>query len=173
MSARTRLAVATVAALGLTAGVAGLATAAPALRAPVSTTSSTSSTTTSMAAPTTTVASSTSVAVLQAVAVSPSTVSPGGSTTVSGTCEADSSGFAMSTAFVHDATHDFAGVGAVPFTTDASGHFSVTATVATTTASGSYPVSIRCGGGVLAVGATLTVGPAAATPVPAQPTFTG
>jgi hypothetical protein len=171
MSARTRLAVATVAALGLTAGAAGLAAEAPALRAPA-TTSSTSSTTTTVA-PTTTLASSTSTALLRGVAVSPTTVSPGGTTTVSGTCEADTTGFAMSAAFVHDATHDFAGVGAVPFTTDGNGHFSVTATVATTTASGSYPVSIRCGGGSLGVTATLTVGPAAATPVPAQPTFTG
>jgi hypothetical protein len=171
MSARTRLATATVAALGFTAGVAGLAAAAPALRAPATTTSTSS--TTSTVAPTTTLSPSTSAPLLQAVVVSPSTVSPGGTTTVSGTCEADSTGFALSTAFVHDATHDFAGVGAVPFTTDASGHFSVTATVAATAASGTYAVSIRCGGGTLGVSATLTVSPAVATPVPAQPTFTG
>ena len=89
--------------------------------------------------------------------VSPSTVAAGGSVTVSGNCEPNTSGFALSTAFLHDASHDFAGVGAVSFTTDASGNFSATATIPTSRAPGHYTVTARCGGGNLGVQAPLTV----------------
>ena len=57
------------------------------------------------------------------IAVSPHTQHAGGSVQVSGTCEAGTSGFAISRAFLHDTTHDFAGVGAAPFTTDSQGRF--------------------------------------------------
>ena len=53
----------------------------------------------------------------------------------------------MSQAFFHDTAHDFAGVPAVPFETDAAGNFSVHATVPTSRAAGTYTVTFRCGGG--------------------------
>ena len=79
--------------------------------------------------------------------VSPSSVGAGGSVHVSGTCEANTGGFAISHAFLHDATHDFAGVGAASFSTDATGAFSVDAQIRASTAPGTYTVSGRCGGG--------------------------
>lgn len=90
------------------------------------------------------------------IAVSPATVVGGRQVTVSGTCEASTSGFAISTAFPHDAAHDVAGVGAAAFTTDAAGSFHVNALVAASTPLGTYHVSARCGGTV-GVEATLTV----------------
>ena len=99
--------------------------------------------------------------------VSPSTQAAGGSVQVSGTCEANSSGYAISHAFLHDAGHDFAGVGAVSFSTDASGSFSVTAQIPAGTAPGSYEVSARCGGGNLGITATLTITSGTPTAVPA------
>ena len=65
----------------------------------------------------------------QSLQVTPSTVAAGGSVQVSGTCEPNTSSFALSRAFLHDATHDFAGVGAASFSTDAAGRFTVTALV--------------------------------------------
>jgi hypothetical protein len=100
--------------------------------------------------------------------VSPTSAPAGGSVQVSGTCEATTSGFALSHAFLHDATHDFAGVGAAPFQTDAAGSFSVTAAIPTSIAPGSYDVTARCGGGNLGLTATLTVTASGApTAVPA------
>lgn len=99
--------------------------------------------------------------------VTPHTVPAGGSVQVSGTCESHTTGFAISPAFVHDASHDFAGVGAVPFTTNAGGAFSVTAQVAAATAPGTYSVTARCGGGNLGISASLTVTAAVPTAVPA------
>ncbi|HEV7171514.1 hypothetical protein [Pedococcus sp.] len=106
------------------------------------------------------------------LAVSPSSQHAGGSVQVSGTCEAGTSGFAISSAFVHDATHDFAGVGAAPFTTDSQGRFATTAMIASATTPGSYTVSARCGGGNIGVTATVMVTsrssvPSAPTQVPA------
>jgi hypothetical protein len=89
--------------------------------------------------------------------VNPHTTAAGGSVQVTGSCEANTTGFAISPAFVHDASHDFAGVGAAPFSTNAAGAFSVTAQVASTTAPGTYSVTARCGGGNLGISATLTV----------------
>ena len=51
------------------------------------------------------------------------TVSAGGSVEVTGTCDPNSEGFAISTAFLHDAAHNFAGVGAAASHTDPAGHF--------------------------------------------------
>jgi len=89
--------------------------------------------------------------------VSPSTVPAGQSVQVSGSCEANTTGFALSTAFLHDASHDFAGVGAVSFNTNAAGAFSAQASIPATTSPGTYPVTARCGGGNLGISATLTV----------------
>ena len=91
------------------------------------------------------------------IAVSPSSQHAGGSVQVSGSCEAGTSGFAISRAFLHDATHDFAGVGAVPFTTDSRGHFATTAMISSAAMPGSYTVSARCGGGNIGVTATVVV----------------
>ncbi len=98
-----------------------------------------------------------SPAAAASLSVTPSTVAAGGSVTVTGSCSPNSPGFAISSAFLHDATHDFAGVGAVSFTSDASGNFSATASVPASRAPGSYTVTARCGGGNLGVEATLTV----------------
>jgi hypothetical protein len=89
--------------------------------------------------------------------VNPHTVAAGGTVQVSGTCEAHTTGFAISPAFVNDASHSFAGVGAAPFNTNAGGAFSVTAQVAPGTAPGSYSVTARCGGGNLGILVPLTV----------------
>jgi hypothetical protein len=96
--------------------------------------------------------------------VSPNSVVAGAVVQVSGNCEAHSSGFAISTAFRHDASHDFAGVGAVSFSTDASGAFSVSAQVPASIAPGTYSVGARCGGGNLGISASLTVTSHGGTP---------
>jgi hypothetical protein len=89
--------------------------------------------------------------------VSPARVAPGGTVHVTGTCESNTSGFAISPAFLHDAAHDFAGVGAVSFTSDAAGGFAAYAQIPASRASGTYTVTGRCGGGNLGVSATLEV----------------
>lgn len=99
--------------------------------------------------------------------VTPTTAPAGSQVRVSGTCDPNTGGFAISTAFLHDATHDFAGVGAVPFDTNGSGAFSVRAQIPATRTPGTYQVTARCGGGNLGIAATLTVTPAAPTGVPA------
>jgi hypothetical protein len=104
------------------------------------------------------------------LAVHPGSVSAGGSVQVTGSCEANTTGFAISHAFLHDASHDFAGVGAVPFNTNAAGKFAVSAQVPASIAAGSYTITARCGGGNLGVTATLTVTAAAGSPATAPPT---
>lgn len=105
------------------------------------------------------------------IAVSPSSQHAGGSVQVSGTCEASTSGYAISSAFRHDATHDFAGVGAASFTTDSMGHFATTAMISSAATPGSYTVSARCGGGNIGVTATVVVAPASSVPSgPSVPT---
>src|SRR5262245_6680454 len=91
------------------------------------------------------------------VAVSPSTVAPGGAVVVSGTCDPSSSGWAMSDAFIHDASHDFAGVPAQAFTTDANGNYAVAATIDVNATPGQHTISARCGGGLLPDTPTFTV----------------
>lgn len=105
--------------------------------------------------------------------VTPSSVAAGGTVQVSGTCEANTSGFALSHAFLHDASHDFAGVGAVSFTTNASGSFSATATIPASTTPGSYDVTARCGGGNLGITAALLVTAASSGQPTAVPAGTG
>lgn len=99
--------------------------------------------------------------------VSPSTVPAGGSVKVSGTCEASSGGSVISHAFLHDATHDFAGIGAVQFETDAAGDFSAVAQIPRAITPGAYDVTARCGGGNLGISLSLTVTTGAPTGVPA------
>jgi len=103
------------------------------------------------------------------LAVHPGSVNAGGSVQVTGSCQANTTGYAISHAFLHDASHDFAGVGAVPFNTNASGTFAVTAQVPASIAAGSYSITARCGGGNLGVSATLTV-TAGSDPASAPPT---
>jgi hypothetical protein len=122
--------------------------------------------------------------------VTPASTHAGGSVTVSGSCDPDTSGYAISDGFVH--TEDFAGVPAVSFSTDGDGKFVVAATIAPTTAAGTYSVSVRCGGGLLGMTASydvlewVVVAPptvptppkppvkvAPATPVHATPHYTG
>jgi hypothetical protein len=91
------------------------------------------------------------------LAVTPVTVPAGGTVTVTGSCTPATPGTALSSAFLHDATHDFAGVGAVVFTTDTAGNFSSTAEIPAATAPGRYTITARCGGGNLGIQATLTV----------------
>jgi hypothetical protein len=84
-------------------------------------------------------------------------------------CEANTDGFALSHAFLHDAAHDFAGVGAAPFHTDAAGGFSVTVQIPASIPPATYDVGGRCGGGNFPILASLTVtaGSAPPTAVPA------
>jgi hypothetical protein len=89
--------------------------------------------------------------------LSASRVAQGGLVTVSGQCEPSTSGDVISAAFLHNAGHDFAGVGAVSFTTGTSGKFSVVATVPRTRSAGTYGVTARCGGGNLGLSRSLTV----------------
>jgi hypothetical protein len=105
--------------------------------------------------------------------VTPTSVAAGDAVQVSGTCEPTTTGFAISQALLHDATHDFAGVGAASFTTDTAGSFAVTAQVPASITPGSYAVTGRCGGGNLGISATLTVTAAAAGPPTAVPAGTG
>jgi len=88
----------------------------------------------------------------------PSTVvAGGGKLFISGTCEANTSGFIISHAFAgQPSVGEFAGVPALPFTTGSAGTFGVGLTIAPTVAPGAYSVSVRCGGGLAASG-TLTV----------------
>ena len=102
-------------------------------------------------------APTTALAATATVRVTPTTVAAGGSVVVSGTCEASTSGVAISSAFLHDATHDFAGVGAVTFATDAVGAYAVTAVVPASRSPGTYPVSVRCGGGLIGQPASVVV----------------
>lgn len=89
--------------------------------------------------------------------VTPTTVPAGHTVTVSGSCEANSAGSVISHAFLHDATHDFAGVGAVSFTTGSTGAFVTHPLVPASTPPGSYDITARCGGGNLGIAAHLTV----------------
>ena len=94
----------------------------------------------------------------------PTSVPAGGSVQVTGSCQPSTQGFAISHAFLHDARHEFAGVGAAPFTTNAAGAFSVAAEIPSSTAPGSYDVTARCGGGNLGITVALTVTAASGTP---------
>ncbi|MGZ4613829.1 MAG: hypothetical protein ACXV1K_11775 [Kineosporiaceae bacterium] len=101
------------------------------------------------------------------LSVSPTTTAPGTTVHVSGSCGHQTSGFVISPAFLHDSSHDFAGVGAVSFSTGAGGGFSVDAAVPASIRPGSYTVSARCGGGNLGITATLIVSGTLPTHVPA------
>lgn len=113
---------------------------------------------------------------LATIAVSSHQAATGSSVTVTGTCEPNTSGYALSTAFLRDASHEFAGVGAAPFSTDAGGNFSVVATISASATPGTYTISGRCGGGNIGVTASVQVTNPVAPPTPMVPgraTFTG
>jgi hypothetical protein len=101
------------------------------------------------------------------LSVSPPTAAPGTTVHVSGSCGHETSGFVISHAFLHDSAHDFAGVGAVSFSTDVAGRFSVDARVPGTIRPGSYSITARCGGGNLGVSVRLTVAGTLPSRVPA------
>ena len=88
-------------------------------------------------------------AVAASLDVSPASVAPGGSVTVSGSvaggCATGDQVTLISKAF--GPGHEFAGQPAVITTATASGSFSVTTQIPTTRAPGTYTVSGRCGGG--------------------------
>lgn len=105
--------------------------------------------------------------------VTPSTVAAGRAVTVTGTCEANSTGFVISSAFFKDPAHEFAGLGAVSFTTGADGAFTTHPVIAATTAPGDYTVGARCGGGNLGIRAHFTVTAATGGTPTAVPAGTG
>lgn len=126
-------------------------------------------------------------AVTASLSVSPKTVVRGHTVTVTGRCEPNTVGYVISTAFYHDASHDFAGVGAETIATNIVGEFSATPLVPTSIAPGEYVISARCGGGNIGVTAklqVLTPGPTVlkppttapppppTTPAPASPAVT-
>lgn len=98
------------------------------------------------------------------IAVSPTSVTPGATVTVSGdvlvngtrTCAAGNDVTLISNAFA--GLGEFAGQGAVTVPVDATGHFTKSVTLTSTVPAGTYPITGRCGGGNLGVQATLTVG---------------
>jgi len=98
------------------------------------------------------------------IAVSPTSVTPGASVTVSGdvlvngtrTCAAGNDVTLLSNALV--GLGEFAGQGAVTVPVDATGHFTKSVTLTSSVPAGTYPITGRCGGGNLGVQATLTVG---------------
>jgi hypothetical protein len=111
-----------------------------------------SSTTAGMMAPT--AAPSMEAASLR---VSPVRVAPGGMLHVTGHCDPNTSGFVLSTAFLRDGTHEFAGVGAVRVNSDTVGAFSADAQIPADRTPGTYAVGARCGGANLGVSATVVV----------------
>src|SRR5438132_6351906 len=87
-------------------------------------------------------------ALASGITVSPNTVFAGRSVTVKGSCAPNlhTSGEASSSVFVHDASHESAGVGAVFFHTKPNGKFSLSAHVRSNAAAGVATVSVQCGG---------------------------
>lgn len=113
------------------------------------------------------------VAAPASLQVTPSTVAAGRAVTVTGHCGNNTSGYVISRAFFRDATHDFAGVGAVSFNTDAAGAFTTHPVIAATTAPGDYTIGARCGGGNLGIQVHLTVIAATGATPTAVPAGTG
>lgn len=113
------------------------------------------------------------VAASASLHVTPTTVAAGRTVTVTGSCEANTNGFVISAAFFRDATHEFAGQGAVSFSTGAAGTFTTHPVIAATTAPGNYVITARCGGGNLGIEAHLTVTAASGGTPTAVPGGTG
>jgi hypothetical protein len=98
------------------------------------------------------------------ITVSPTSVTPGATVTVSGdvlangtrACAAGNDVTLVSNAFA--GLGEFAGQGAVTAPVDTTGHFSKSVTLTSSVPAGTYPISGRCGGANLGVQATLTVG---------------
>jgi hypothetical protein len=105
--------------------------------------------------------------------VAPTSTVPGTGVHVTGRCEPNSSGVVYSNIFVDSPPdHDFANLGASPFTTDAAGNFATWATVDPRSAPGTYHVEARCGGANIGITADLTIVAPAVTPTldPTTPT---
>ncbi len=97
------------------------------------------------------------------IAVSPTSVQTSGTVTASGdvlvngtrTCAVGDDVTLISNAFV--GFSEFAGEGALVLPVDSTGHFTTTVALKPSVAAGTYTITGRCGGGNLAVSATLTV----------------
>ena len=103
--------------------------------------------------------------------VSPSKVPAGDTVHMTGVFEPNTGGKFISEAFLHDADHDFAGVGAVDFTTDAAGRYSTNARIPSNRKPGRYAISVRSGGGN--VGSPASVVVVAARPPTGVPAGSG
>jgi hypothetical protein len=92
----------------------------------------------------------------------PSTVTAGGGKLfVNGSCEPNSTAFVISKAFAdQDGATEFAGIPAVTVPTGADGTFGIGLTIDPTVRAGSYPVTLRCGGGLAASGTLHVLNPA-------------
>lgn len=97
------------------------------------------------------------------IVATPSSAAVGSTVTVSGDvlvngqagCQLPGQVTLISHAF--DGNGEFAGVGAVFITADASGHYSAAVTIKAAVQPGTYTITGRCGGGNLGVEATLTI----------------
>jgi hypothetical protein len=98
----------------------------------------------------------------QSLNVSPSTVAPGGSVTVTGDALTCNDVTLLSAAL--RSTHEFAGVPAVAATPTGGGHFRANVTIPANRAPGNYSIGARACGGNLGVTVTLHVTNSATVP---------
>ena len=90
----------------------------------------------------------------------PTVTAGGGKLFVNGSCDANSSGFVISDAFADQpGGTEFAGVPALAITTGADGNFGVGLTIDPKVPTGSYEVTLRCGGGLAASGTLHVINP--------------
>jgi hypothetical protein len=110
------------------------------------------------------------------ISVSPSSVTAGGTVTVSGSIPTTGTGSCAAsdgaTLTSTEALFPQGGFGPTA-SRSSTGSFSVTYTVPASTPAGTYSIGMRCGGGNVGVTAALTVTSGSAQPVPGQPGFTG
>lgn len=110
------------------------------------------------------------------ISVTPSSVAAGGTVTVSGSIPTSGAGSCAAgdgvTLTSTETLFPQGGFGPTA-TRSASGAFSVTYLVPSSTPAGTYTIGMRCGGGNVGITATLTVTAATAQPVAGQPGFTG
>jgi LPXTG-motif cell wall-anchored protein len=93
--------------------------------------------------------SSVAGAATASIAISPASVPQGGQVSMGGTCDANTSGFLLSQAFIGHT--EFAGVPAVAFTTNSAGRFFVTFHINKAVTPAVYSVTGRCGGGNMGI----------------------
>ncbi len=110
------------------------------------------------------------------ISVTPSSVAAGVTVTVSGSIPTSGAGSCPAgdgvTLTSTEALFPQGGFGPTA-PRSASGSFSVTYQVPSSTPAGTYSIGMRCGGGNVGISATLTVTTATAQPVAGQPGFTG